>query len=203
MTFAEIQSEFYSRGFDYLNQDTAGQTRAKRWINQSYLDLCERYHWPFLYADTSGTAPLTITDLRAVLEVTDRTTDRKLDSIDRRDLTDMFPDLPDSGSPSWYYLDSSTSLAVYPASTTDTIQVRYLKVPAELSVAADEPVVPARFQDLIVDGAVIRGYKDSDNFESAALLTGLYELALEAMVLSLLVRTLDRPDAIVAVRDSV
>lgn len=199
MNFQALQTEFYGRGFDYLNQDTAGQTRAKRWLNQAYLELCDLHPWPFLHEDASGTAPLTITDLRAVLEVTDSTNDAKLRSIERSDLSDMFPDLPDSGSAEWYYLDDPTTLAVYPADTSSTFSVRYVKVPAELSGDTDEPVVPARFHDLIVDGAALRAYKDSDNFDAASFMRGEFERGVGQMVWALLVRTLDRPGSIVEV----
>jgi hypothetical protein len=188
-TFATAQTEFFARGFDYLNQDAAGRTRAKRWLVEGYLeDICADEPWDFLRTSTSGAAPLTISDLDTIISVKDTTNDEPLYGADHGWLEDSYPDLTTTGTPEWYYLSDDTTLSVYPANTSDTIQVRYFKVPAEPSDDADEFVVPSRWQGLIIDAAVIRAYMDSDNFEAAGLLQSRFDRRLEKMKWAHMVR---------------
>ena len=88
MTFQQLLTEFFARGFDYLNDSGAGETRAKQWINQSYQEICGLDDWPFLEATASGGSPLTIADLRTILSLTDTTTNTNLGFIDRRTLNE-------------------------------------------------------------------------------------------------------------------
>ena len=152
MTLADLQVELQARGFDYLST-----TRQNYYINSAYqIDICEDSDWPFLEVTTTGTAPLTITDLRSIESVIDTTQACKLRPLDRRSITDDYDtSLTTAGSPSFYYLTTATTVSVYPANTTDTLSVRYWKFPAALSAASDTPVVPTRFHPLIVDAAVV------------------------------------------------
>jgi len=191
VTFLEMLTELYARGFDYLNQDDAGRTRAKRWLNESYEELASAEPWPFLEATTSGTAPLTISDLGDVIYVEDTTSDNRLHLLDVRGVVDDDPDVDDQGTPEGYYLDGISTLRVWPANSSVTVSVRDTKVPGELSADGDEPLVPSRFQGLIVDGAVIRAYTDSDNFESAAALQQQVDVRLLKMTDALFSRSFD------------
>lgn len=184
VTFGDLLAELYARGFDFLNQDAAGRSRAKRWINQSYLELCESNAWPFLSASTSGQAPLEIPDLRQVLSVT--VVDRELWGLDRRTLSRRYSNLEAEGEASSWYLDGNT-LRVYPVST-EPLSVRYLMVPPDLVDDTDEPVVPGRFADVIVDGAVIRALKDTDNWEVLPTARREYDIGIARMENSLLDR---------------
>jgi len=176
MTLAELRAEVYARGFDY-----EGDTdRIDRWINQAYQELCEETAWPFLEASTSGTAPVTITDVRTVQSVSNTTTGRTLDGLARRDVVDVDPEVDDAGSPTHFYLDAQV-LRVFPLNTTDTISVRYLKIPTALASDSDTPIVPTRYQDLIVDGAVIRAYKDDDEMEAAGILRQVWAEGVQRM----------------------
>lgn len=187
MNFGELQTEFYSRGFDYMEDSTASQTRAKRWLNQAYLELCEMYDWPFLEASTTGTSNITISDLGKVLSVIDSTNYTVVPYLDRREVLRISTDLTTTGVASVWYLEGSTTLKTYPVSTS-TLTIRYISVPTELSSSSDSPVVPARFQDLIVDGAVIKAYKDNDDAQAAAALRQEYDRSLQVMINSLLNR---------------
>lgn len=180
MTFAELQEEVKARGFEYLS-DATGLERVKRWINLAYQELCEAEDWPFLYADISGLAPLAIADLRSVLSVNSES--RSLRWLDRRVLTGSGVDLAQRGSPTYWHLEDRT-LLTYPASD-EVLEVRYVKVPVDLTADADVPVVPARYHDLLVDGAVVRAYKDSDNYEAMAAVRSEYDRALHGMALTL------------------
>lgn len=198
VTFSALLDELYGRGFDYLNQDSAGQTRAKRWVNQSYQQLCEEARWPFTEATATGLSPLSIPDLREVESVRG-TVGQRLQWLDRRTLIDSFGDLTTAGSGRYWYIEAGNSLSVYP--TGDTVTVRYHKVPKELVNDFDEVVVPPRFADLIVDGAAIRAYKDSDNFEAVAALKQEWLDGVERMKRSLLYQH-NGPEYIVEVTGS-
>ena len=124
MNLLDLRTELYARGFDYLSS-----TRANYFINRAYSELCEEEDWPFLEATTSGTAPVSITDLRTIETVIDTTATRRLQPLDRRHILEDDYQLSTTGSPSCYYLTSCNTLAVYPANTTDTISERYWKVP--------------------------------------------------------------------------
>lgn len=187
MTFGELQTEVYSRGFNFLNQDAAGRTRVKRWLNEAYLwDVCEAAPWTFLRTSTSGTAPLTIADLADVIWVADSTNDQGIAELDEKNLQDFDPTLDETGRAERWYMTSETTMAVWPVDTTSTFQVTYRKVPAELAADGDTPVVPSRFHNLIVDGAVIRAYRDSDEFDAADRLQIIQDMGLERMKRQLL-----------------
>lgn len=157
--------------------------------------MCEAWTWPFTEASTSGTAPLTISDVRQVLSVADTSSNYVLTGVDRRDVVDVDPPVTSVGSPESWYLEAQV-LHVYPANTTVTISVRYSKVPAELSSDTDEPIVPSRFQDLIIDGALVRAYKDIDELQRAQALQVFYDRGVAEMLNSLSERNNQNPQTI-------
>lgn len=166
MTFSELASEFYARGFDYLNQDAAGRIRAKRWLNEAYLeDICADEPWDFLRATASGTAPLTVSDVDTIEAVWNDTQDYVLSETTAGDVELAGVDISTAGTAAYWYFTSATTIAVYPTNTMDTLRVRYFKIPTELSADGDTPLLPARWHSLIVDAAVVRAYWDTDNPE--------------------------------------
>lgn len=157
-TLSDLRTELQARGFDYLST-----TRCNTYLNLAYqTDLCEESDWPFLRTTTTGTAPLTISDLRTVKIVQDTTLSSKLRPIDESTLTDTDV-LTTTGSPLYYYFTSPTVLAVYPANTTSTLTVTYIKTPDELDDDSDTILVPARWRYAIVEKAAAYAYADSDN----------------------------------------
>ncbi len=192
LDFSELIDEVNARGYDYLSD-----ARLGRYVNQSYASVCNRGHWPFLLTTTTGTAPLTISDLRAVLSVVDTTLDTKLYPIDRRNLIEsVSTDLTITGNPTYWYQESRTVVKVYPANTTDTLSVHYVKVPALLT-GTDDHLIPEEFEDLIIDGAVIRALKDNDEYDMAATLQQFYNERLREMMDALLSRSHDNPEYII------
>ena len=191
MDLSAIQTELQERGFG----DVTSTTRLNYWINLAYqVDICEAEDWPFLVTTTTGTAPLAISDLRTVLSVVDSTQDLKLRPMDPSNITDdVDSDLTTVGTPWLYYVDNLT-VRVYPANTTDSLSVRYVKVPTALSAGGDTPVLPARFHYLIVDAAVRRAYRNKDNFEAASMLDGIVEEGLQKMRDAYLTQQHDAPD---------
>jgi hypothetical protein len=140
---------------------------------------------------------LTISDVENVIAVVDSTNDAELEHVNHADVVDLDPDLTSTGNPLLWYWSSGTQLKLWPPSTTVSLTVYYFKVPAELSASGDTPVVPARFHDLIVDGAVIRAYKDTHDFAGAGALQQHFDRRLQNMAQSLLVRS-SEPDYVKA-----
>ena len=190
MDFQTLQTEFFATGFDDWNDAGAGLTRAKRIINEAYKSICDAAPWGFLETTASGTAPLTVSDARHVQTVTDNTNKQPLAYLPKDQREAIFPDTPDTGNPEYWTWASDTSIAVYPANTSVTIEVGYLKNPVDLSVNGDTPIVPTRYHDLIVLLATVRAwrYKDASGSESIQTLKQEYREELGEMMQALLVR---------------
>jgi hypothetical protein len=193
----ELRAELKSRIGDFLSD-----TRANRLLNEAYLEICDRAWWAFLEATASGTAPLTISDLRAVLYVVDTTNGVELRGIDVRDLIDLDPSLSSTGTPQFYWLDGLTTLKVWPLNTTASLSVRYVKTPAELSSDSDTPLLPSRFQLAIVDLAQARALATGPNGTSQPRLEQAQAAQASAdrkllQMQDMLIRRLDSPDFLV------
>jgi hypothetical protein len=198
LTLADLRTELQARGFDYVTPTT----RLDAWLNRAYFETAEEENWPWLETSTSSTAPVSVTDLRDVEAVINTTQGYKLRPMDRRNITDFDSDLTTAGSPSFYYITTGNVVAVYPANTTDTIEVRYWKVP-EILGDTDTPLVPNRFRQILVDKAVAFAYVDSDNFEGARSALELYQDGLARMRESLLSQQDDEPDDSIVVYGSI
>lgn len=185
-TFTQLQTEFFARGFDYLNDAGAGLTRAKTWINQSYLELCEEDTWPFLLATATGAAPLAVADIRTILSVIDTASNSTpLYPLPEDELVDDFSPVTTTGTPTYFYVDDTT-IRTYPVG--GTLSVRYWKVPALLSAGSDAAIVPDRFVNLIVDGAVRRAQNDNDNPTGAQIAEEERQRGIDLMRRSLMFR---------------
>jgi len=121
----------------YLNQ-------AKNWIE-------DKDDWPWLETTTTGSSPLTISDLRKIIYVADTTNDCLLKEADLIDIARRDPGINDVGDPTRFYLDGLTSVKVWPVRTVN-LSVRYLKYSPELT-ASDTPLIPARYHMLWCDVA--------------------------------------------------
>lgn len=168
MTFTELLTEFYARGFDYLDDSGPGAVRAKRWINQSYQEICGMEDWPFLSTTTTGVAPLTVSDLGYIESLTDSTDERSLSFMDRRTLVERYPNMDLAGPPNYAYVTGGDTIRTYPTNG-NTLRLRYFRVVNDLDQGTDQPVIPARYQYAIIDSACARAYMDSDNPEMAQI----------------------------------
>lgn len=186
MTFAELQTDFFASGFSYLDDNGVGVVRAKRWLNQSYLEVCALEAWPFLETSTTGVSPLAISNLRHVVAVLDTTNDVRLDYADYDSIVDLYPDPTVTGVPVFWYVAGGTTVTVIPVNSTVSLAVNYLKVPTELSNASDTPLLPAAYHDIIVLGAWRRGLLDDSSAGDYTLIRSEWNGRIDAMRQALL-----------------
>lgn len=181
MTFKELVEEVINRGFENIANEEGGEARIKRWINQTYREIVDHRAWGFLEEEKEGNAPLTIADLSHVLSVVNVTSDAPVTFTTRAALTDWDPALSTTGVASQWYLVGEDELHVYPADVDSTIRVYYLKDPPDLKADADVPVVPEDYHGVIEDGAVLRAYKTTDNYEAIAASRSEFNNGLRSM----------------------
>lgn len=168
LTFTDLLTEFYARGFSYLDDGGAGVVRAKRFINDALHELDDMEPWPYLQASQSGTAPLTVSDLGRVEYVEDHTNQIKLGFATRDYLAGYYGDVTMTGSrPVWFYVTGGTTINVFPANTSVTLDVRYTKVEPDLVSDSDAPLVPDRYRMAIVHYAVASALEDKSNYQEA------------------------------------
>jgi len=185
MTLEEMRQEVTDRGYDYVSA-----TRINRYLNRAYQRICARHLWPFLETEVTSPAPLAMTDMRKVLAVRDADEDTLLRAVSYNYLVNNFADLSTEGTPEYWWIDNGT-IRVYPVSTHN-IQVRYSKVPAELT-ATDIPLIPERWQYLIVDRAVVDCLRDDDEYEEARALHNDVKEDISLMTGDLLHQNLQEP----------
>ena len=191
MNLGTARTELQARGFDHVSS-----ARCLILLNRAKNALEDEYPWPWLHVTTTGTAPLTISDVKHVLHVSDTSNDHELLGVDPRYVREQDPALDDTGTPAVWWLDGETSLKVWPANTSVNLNVRYVKFSAELSADADTPLIPVRYHPVWVDYAVVEAYKDSDDFERAnALLQHLRLVEVPRMISHYANRNLQNPEA--------
>lgn len=165
------------------------------------LDICEEEDWDFLEATKEGKAPLEISDLRTIEYVLNVTEESKLAPLKRGRITDEYStNIAESGSPSFYYLTEGDTINVFSANTADTFLVRYWKVPEELS-GTKEPLMPKRWHSLVVDAAVARAYRSSDDWELSNAAKATFEAEFQKMRESLLDYQHDGPEDRIVITD--
>jgi hypothetical protein len=168
-TLSTMQTEFQARGFADMTV-AADLTRITRWLNDAMHDIDEMYDWPYLQTSTTGTAPLTIADLRKVERVIDTSHDQPLPQLARSEAAGWDGDLTTTGtSPLAFYVTNATTVSLYPVSSTTQLQVLYWKFGADLASAGDAPLMPDRFRMAIVDYAVAYGCIDRGDVQGAQI----------------------------------
>lgn len=189
MNLTAAQTELQARG-----APESSTTRLNLWLNDAKNDFEDFWDWPWLEAVTSGAAPLTISDLKAILYVVDTTNQRPLLGVKPEWLIQQESyDLTRTGVPEYWYLDGLTSLKVYPVATP-SLSVRYLKYSPELSSGTDTPLIPERYHHIWVDLAMIRAYRDSDAHQEAQVLEQRCQQRLGQLVLQYEARNRQNPD---------
>lgn len=192
MTFGDMTAEMFLRGFDHVPP-----VRIKRWLNDSYQEINEAADWPFLNKDASGVAPLAVTDLRRLLTVFSSTDSLPLKVVERAFIVATYGSVTaPTTTPMFAFYDpaSSPSVRIFPAAAAKTISIRYISIPADLSAITDTPTFPARYHDLIVEGASARAYSDMDRYDLASGTSDRFRQGLEYMKAALLPPTVPNLD---------
>lgn len=204
--FSSLRTEFYARGFDYLEYPSGTHTRANRFINQGYMDILSAEDWPFLIQSLTDFAPLSITggavdELRTVEQVIDLTTNTRLEPIDRRDIPGG--QLTLAGNPQYYWLErnymntsSTANVKVWPTNTTHSIKLWYYAYPNVLSADADLHVIPQRYEGAIIQYAIAYAYMDADNPQMAAVARAEGDRIVNQMRIHMLWDSVDFPDGV-------
>lgn len=188
MNLGTIRAEVQARGFDYLST-----ARCTTLINIAVNEICSYMPWPFMETSVGpSTSPLTITDLGWVLSVVDSQSDISLARSDRRSILGQDADLSETGTPVVYWLENNT-ITVWPGSSVDTVTVRYVKVPTDLSADADVPLIPTGFHDLIVHGTVLQAQLDNDMIQSYQITRQVWQTRIDQMVQAIMGRDLGGP----------
>lgn len=198
MTFKELYEEAAHRGFtDMLegSEEAIQLPRLKRYVNEAHREIVDLAPWPFLNAKIEGAAPLAITDLGHVLSVSNLGDDEALYPLDERQVTERDPTRDETGSARYWFRADPTHIEVWPRDTAKLV-VRYVKQATDMSADTDLPMIPATYQDLIIDGAVIRLYKNRDNFEAAQFVRQEWERGVSGMKHALLKPNYDREKSI-------
>lgn len=178
LTLSTARDELAARGFDYLST-----TRMNLMLNAGKNALEDEYPFPWLETTTTGTAPLTISDLKYVLYVVDTSNQNELTGVDVRDVALGDPTVTTAGTPDSWWLDGAATVRTYPTSTSASLSVRYVKFSPELSADSDTPLIPGRYHLTWIDYAVVRAYEDSDNYDAAnALLSQVRGYSLAQMI---------------------
>lgn len=186
LTLEELMEEVFQSGFDDLKGKVAGERRVLRWINIAYREITGFKPWPFLEAEYEGALPATIANLAHVLDVYETHNKRPLRVADRRELIREETNLALTGPSTRWYMERGEDIAAYPVSVGATYNVRFIVVPGDLTEPEDKPLIPAAFQYLIVDGAIMRAYRNRDNYEAAKLVKENWEFGIEQMVKALM-----------------
>lgn len=186
-TLAELAEEVYAQGFDDFIGNAEAEARVKRWINIAYQEVALFKDWPFLELEWEGNLPEEFPNLGHVLDVVSVNNRYNLRPVDRRELIRFDPVLEGAGNiAERWFRTGDEEINVYPEAPSETFKVRYVIVPSELTEASQEPIIPARFQYLIVDGAVMRAYRSRDAYQAASLVQENWNTGMATMVKSLM-----------------
>jgi len=162
--------------------ETLSDARILRFLNQSYLELCSRYHYDQLSTSTtittaSGTSEyeLSVSDVLEISVIVDDTNNNKLYTMSEYQYHTYVQGSTSSGSPDSWYIDGVGSnnrwnLMLYPTPAgTYTLNVYYTKEPTELvlSPTATSPIIPSAWDDSIIYKAVSRGWAQLGDLEAS------------------------------------
>lgn len=164
-----------------------GTTTWNEHLNFAYREFLRAGRWPFTtdYEDLIVTAGTRRVDLDALLgagppdaaevlsgleniyNITDDTVVQPFPVRGmawrlRRHLENQSP-----GQPAFWEVVGQDIILVPPPIDTVTLRFYYFNDPPELTNNTDEPVIPLRYQEAIVTGAVAKAHEDDQNRESA------------------------------------
>jgi hypothetical protein len=181
MTFADLQSALFARGFDFMNDAGAGLARAKVFLNLGMHICDDAESWQYLQASTTGTAPVTVSDLGRIESVVDVTNLNPLEFMSRRDVTNRYADLSLTGGfPAFYFVTGGNTVGAFPV-TSVTLTVRYTRVAPDMVAGTDVPLMPDRFRMAIVDYAAALAFRESNVPDEAQIAQAAGDAVVERM----------------------
>lgn len=206
MTVQEILSELDAYG--YADTDINEKLRV---INASIRSIAARKPWPWLHTVTtltfngsSATPSNAPTDMRAALKMLDTSTGRRVKYKPVDEMEERYgANLTDSGDPYFYYFEGTVLRVFKVPSSTQTLRLRYLKVPGAVIQTDLEPAiaVPPLGHEALVFRSVMRLADLEDDDEIAARFGALYEQEMQVLEEALVAQQFDVPDHVLVVDD--
>jgi len=182
--------------FDNKVTDTTYRAIALNWLNRVLKNIGtmqDGFHWRFL--EKTATFPTVTSQLTydlpsdidgyKVFDLRQQTTDVKLTFKPQEWIDLYWPDpTVTSGNPLFYTLfASSMKLIPLPASAI-TMYIRYIKgITALTDSAASSTDVPAKWDDVIIQGALAKAYKFDKRIEDSIDAQNQFEKGIERMQL--------------------
>lgn len=180
-TLAQLTDEFQERGYHYLPL-----LRQQLFINNALAELAESFSWPFLENVITSAPPVNMGSLaganysRSVMSVNISATEVSLPFVERVVLTKQGLNLDQTGTPEcWYW--QGAYLKVWPVSTAN-IDIEFTGAAQALVNPTDALSAPTMFFSLIIDGAVIKGLQNTDNYAEAQAALQVYDRQLQALI---------------------
>jgi hypothetical protein len=174
MTLDEATQAVMDRGFDYLSA-----ARVHMMLNSAKDEFEDVYEWPWLQRAVTGVTPLTLADLKLVLSV--RQGNNELLGLTLRQAAQGFTDLAQGGTADYWWLEGDDILHLYPGDG-GTASIVYVRDSPQLVAGIDTPLIPARYQSMWIDYAVVEAYKDSDNYSGAQALRADIALRMQNVI---------------------
>lgn len=148
--FTEVTDDWYE-----ISAHTGGQTTAT--LAVPFVGSANISGSPYILRKVRYSLP---SDLDRIVDIRQTITDNKLGAIDIRTFDRYLPDPTATGDPLYYAmvgLDSNKywQITLYPIpDAIENILLRYLYTPADMTADGDTPVLPEKFHDILVFGAL-------------------------------------------------
>jgi hypothetical protein len=187
MTLSDIRAAVRERADD----PTFDNIKLDRWTNWVLDDIYTRYNFPFMEASTTfntvdGTQEYALTgiasDIDKIRLLTDTTNDVVLDYIDPIELEQADPANDDESKPyKWTVYNDTLKLWPTPDAAY-VIKVTYKKVPAHLTANTESPLIPERYQEIVVLGVFQKVNEWNDDYDYAGVVERQYEQKIMKMI---------------------
>lgn len=163
------------------------------WINECIYDVAMRNDWDWLEAETTfptvaTTQAYTITDfvsgdeMQSIEFVIRDGQQRPLIPISHRQAQALWGDNVNAGTPKYWSIYKEQVYLFPIPDAAETINVHYVKPPAELSAAADTPAWIGTFHNLVVPYVEAQVWKQQEDFAKAQMAMASYFDRLDMMM---------------------
>jgi hypothetical protein len=179
-------------------------------LNYAYQDINTIEAWPYLEKKSTGNFAATaaqftaITDIKQIISLVSVAQGYPLTPM-RSDVfyKDYVNSLTLTGNPVIYHTPTVNATApnglaveVWPIPPVSAYQLRYIYIPATLTLTTDIPVLPERFHRILTYGTLLSLYQMEDDMEASARIQQLYDRQLMRMREDLWTQNFDRNDSI-------